>query len=103
MASVRENFPRNLDRLLRERDQTNTWLASKVGVSNATVTKWLQGKIAPELSRLDAIAETLGVTYVQLLEDGDKVAAPRKAPSAVEVLREIARSLDYEIVKRRNI
>jgi transcriptional regulator with XRE-family HTH domain len=101
MASVRENFPRNLDRLLRERDLTNTWLASKVGVSNATVTKWLQGKVAPELSRLDAIAEAFEVSYLVLLEDPERAAAPRKAPSAADVLREIARSLGYEIIKRR--
>lgn len=95
MASVRENFPRNLRRYLRVRKMTNKALAAKIGVSNVTVTKWLKGRMSPELGRLDEIATALGVTYLDLLRDEHEKAAPRYD----DLIQEFASRAGYKITR----
>ncbi len=64
--TLRENFARNLARLLHERRITNKALADSLGITGAAVTSWLHGRTSPELSRLEAIAFKLRVEPLAL-------------------------------------
>ena len=46
---------------------TQEYVAEKVGVSRAAVTRWEKGEIEPNLEHLAALAETLGVSTDHLL------------------------------------
>ena len=62
----------NLNRLkvvLVEQDKTGKWLAEQLGKSPATVSKWCQNAIQPDLKTLDKISRILDVNIKDLLVD----------------------------------
>ncbi len=66
-AAVREgSFGVRLRRLRKERGFTLAQIAAAMGVSKPTVWAWEQGKAHPVESRLDTLAEVLGVGLGEL-------------------------------------
>lgn len=62
----------NLNRLkvvLVEQNKTGKWLAEQLGKSPATVSKWCQNAIQPDLNTLDKISRLLDVNIKDLLVD----------------------------------
>lgn len=62
----------NLNRLkvvLVEQNRTGKWLSEQLGKSTATVSKWCQNTIQPDLQTLDKISRLLGVNIKDLLVD----------------------------------
>lgn len=60
----------NLNRLkvvLVEQNKTGKWLAEQLGKSTATVSKWCQNAIQPDLQTLDKISRLLDVDIKDLL------------------------------------
>lgn len=62
-----EGLAAQLQRLRRQRGLTLAQVAAQLGVSKPTVWAWERGKAQPVESRLDALAEALGVTREELL------------------------------------
>lgn len=53
---------------LREKKKMTQWeLAEKLGVSDRAVSKWETGRGYPDISLLESLAETLGVSLIELL------------------------------------
>lgn len=62
----------NLNRLkavLVEQNRTGKWLSEQLGKSTATVSKWCQNTIQPDLQTLDKISRLLDVNIKDLLVD----------------------------------
>ena len=62
----------NLNRLkvvLVEQNRTGKWLAEQLGKSTATVSKWCQNTIQPDVKTRDKIAKLLKVRIKDLLID----------------------------------
>lgn len=59
-------------------------LAAIIGVTWQTVQQWENGKTAPSRKRLEKVAEALGVTIFDLLQDGLCLVSERRSahPSA---------------------
>lgn len=57
---------------LREKHMTQQALAQRVGRKQCTVFRWLSGQSVPRLSTVTVVADVLGVTVNDLLEDGRK-------------------------------
>lgn len=55
-------------RLRQERSMTQSQLAALVGVSDKAVSKWENGRGAPDVALLPALSETLGVELLALLQ-----------------------------------
>lgn len=55
----------------REKNLTQEMLASKLSVSNKTVSKWERGKCMPDYSVIEKLCELLGVALSQLLAAKD--------------------------------
>ena len=53
--------------MLAEKKKTNKWLAGRLGVNPATVSKWCTNASQPSLESLVKIAELLEVNYTDLL------------------------------------
>ena len=53
--------------VLIEKEKTNIWLAEKVSVSKAAVSKWCTNDNQPTVETLFKIAEALGVEVCELL------------------------------------
>lgn len=100
MASVKENFARNLARLLKLKKISNKELAAAVGVSGSAVTSWIKERSSPELSRLEVIGRTLGVSPLDLLRD-DEVERPMVSGRDLDaIITEIASSRGFKLVPK---
>ena len=53
--------------VLAEKGKTNRWLATQLGVSETTVSRWVKNKQQPPLKNLRKIASTLEVDVKALL------------------------------------
>lgn len=97
---VREYFAANLKRLLRERGFKQNTFAAEAGVSDATVSLWLNAHRFPEDKQLDRICEVLKVDIEELFRD--PTASPKDKDPVVKFLRLNANALGYELVKKKN-
>lgn len=60
----------NLNRIkviLVEKQKTGKWLATQLGKSTCTVSKWCSNSIQPDLATLNKIAELLNVDVRDLI------------------------------------
>ena len=53
--------------VLAEKKITSRWLASKLGVTPSTVSKWCTNSSQPSLETLIRISEVLEVDYTELI------------------------------------
>lgn len=58
-------------RLREEHKLTQAELAERIGVSDKAVSKWENGKGFPDITLLEPIAESLGVSVIELLSGND--------------------------------
>ena len=54
--------------LREKRKLTQAELGEKIGVSSKTVSKWETGKGLPDISLLKPLAETLGISLIELVK-----------------------------------
>ena len=53
--------------VLAEKDLSNIWLSKKLGVSQATVSKWMTNSSQPNLETLIKISKVLNVDVSELI------------------------------------
>ena len=87
-AAAGERFGARLQRLRRARGLTLAQVAATLGVSKPTVWAWEQDRARPLAERIDALAETLGVTHEMLQPGPDEAGGAADRLAAVR--REIA-------------
>lgn len=63
-------FGKNLSRYIDIRGITQLELAEKIGVATSSVSYWCNGEKMPRMDKIEMIADYLGVTKSDLLEDG---------------------------------
>ncbi len=66
------NISENLQRLMKARGITQLKLASEAEISQPFVHKMVHGKILPNAAALRNVAEVLGVSTDDLLDDPEK-------------------------------
>ena len=59
-------FHENLTRRRKALGLSQEELAAQIGVSRQAVSKWERGLCAPDISLLESLAETLGVSILEL-------------------------------------
>lgn len=64
-----EIFGKNLDNCLRRKNIERKTLADKLGTSQATIARYISGKIEPPLGKLFEIAKFLKVSVTELIGD----------------------------------
>ncbi len=67
-----------IKRLREERGMTQAELAARLGVSDKAVSKWETAKGLPDITLIESLAETLGVSVVELMS-GDMVINRNRA------------------------
>lgn len=58
-----------LKNLLVEKDKTNVWLASQLGVNSTTVSKWCTNSSQPDILMLLRIAQLLEIKVRSFYDD----------------------------------
>lgn len=66
--SIRRIFATNLKRLFAEKELQRNALADYVGVSDNTVSSWVNGHKIPRMDKIDKICRFFGVNRSDLLE-----------------------------------
>lgn len=106
-VGLRENFAANLKRLLRERNMTQRSFAGLIGSNEAVVSRWLKLKNYPDPDLLERVAAALGVEYTELVKNPGqavkdvKVKVELSPPDLDALIKELARSRGFEIVKKK--
>lgn len=62
----------HLKELMGVKDISSVSLAEKLGVSKATISYWINGKVFPDPDKLQAIADALDVEVWELFKDPTK-------------------------------
>lgn len=70
--SILKKFGTNFRCLVSEKDITQTELARLLDTSQASVSKWFNGKCFPDTNNLINIADLFGVTVSELIGEVDK-------------------------------
>ena len=66
-----DELARRIGTLRRQRGLTQSALSEMLGVTVQAVSKWETGRALPELSRIDELADILGVEVTYLLRGDD--------------------------------
>lgn len=57
--------------VLAEKNRTNKWLASEIGCSQTTISKWCTNSAQPPLETLILIAKCLNVNIADLINENN--------------------------------
>ena len=68
---VKEVHPNRIRVVLADKQITSHWLATQLGVTDMTVSRWCTNKNQPSISQLVEIAKLLNVDIKELIEDYD--------------------------------
>ena len=75
---MNETFIKRVEGKLREKQITQKKLAEILGVSEVTVSRWLNGERNPTMETVEKIASVLETTPAYLLSDGELQPAPKQ-------------------------
>lgn len=103
MTDINDIFVRQLKYYLNLRNKSQTDLAKYIGVTNGTITNYVNGTNMPRMDRIDKICEFLLIKRSDLLEDHDNDTRPRgvkigvlgRVPAGVPI-EAIEEFIDYE-------
>lgn len=82
-----------INRLLKERNWSQTELAQRLGLTQQTIQKWVKGKTSPAMENVDKLSEVTGYPpYWFMLppDEGDQVATPdtlKLGPMQLDLLK----------------
>lgn len=71
-AEARDIFVKNLARIMRQKDKTQSFIASSLNIAPTTVSDWANGKKYPRVDAMQRLADLLGVTMAELTIDQEK-------------------------------
>lgn len=85
----RQIFCENLNRIIKERELTQSDIANAIGVSPQTFNTWVQGKAIPRMGKLQALADYFRIQKSELIEK----YRPAPTPSEDEKIHALLQDL----------
>ena len=73
----------------KENGLTQKQLADKIGVSNATISKWETAKGFPDISLIEPLAEALGISVSEIIA-GERLESSKKTDDLISDLVDIS-------------
>lgn len=97
MTNINDIFVRQLKYYLNLRNKSQTDLAKYIGVSNGTITNYVNGTNMPRMDKIDKICDFLLIKRSDLLEDHTNDTRPRGVK--IKVLGRVAAGIPIEAVE----
>lgn len=97
MTNINDIFVRQLRYYLNLRNKSQTDLAKYIGVSNGTITNYVNGTNMPRMDKIDKICEFLLIKRSDLLEDHSNDTRPRGVK--IKVLGRVAAGVPIEAIE----
>lgn len=76
------SFRTKLEKLLYERNISQSALAKKIGVDKSLMNKWVKGKHTPSARFMTKIARELGMTEQEIFFDANYENLPKRCGSS---------------------
>lgn len=80
---MKESFPKRFRQVIEQQDITQTELSKKTGITQSSISDWLNGKYSPKQDKIDILSRALNVSPAYLMgwdeEPKDKVTIIGKA------------------------
>ena len=90
-----EEIGRFIAEMRRERGMTQRELAEELGLSDKTVSKWETGRGLPDVSVMESLCGTLGISLNELLS-GERLSVESYAEKAEENMKDLVRKSEEE-------
>ncbi|KGJ25350.1 helix-turn-helix domain-containing protein [Staphylococcus haemolyticus] len=105
--SARKIFSENLQRLMKNKNIDQKELAEAIGVTQPTISNWIQELKYPRIKRVQQLSDYFNVTKSELTEEKTtiqkhQVSALINSDVTEEELKEIENFIHYVISKRDN-
>lgn len=84
METIKEIVCRNCKRIL-DKTQNLSEIARLMQINPTTISRWKSGKHAPELDKLDKLAEIIGIDPMEFFSTEEK-----SKPDSLELIKQIA-------------
>lgn len=97
MTNINDIFVRQLKYYLNLRNKSQSDLAKYIGVSNGTITNYVNGTNMPRMDRIDKICEFLLINRSDLLEDHNNNTRPKGVK--IKVLGRVAAGIPIETIE----
>ena len=81
------SFQENLIRARKARGMTQEELAARLSISRQAVSKWETGESLPDLYKLAALADELGVSTDELDRKAEQISALRRRHTGADLRR----------------
>ena len=96
-------FSENLNRLLQDRDKTQSEVAKEIDVSPQTFNTWTQGIAIPRMGKIQKLADYFHVeksafdnSELRILFDAAKDSTPEQLKLAAEMLRQFKKTTEED-------
>lgn len=86
----------NIKKYRKQKGLTQKDLASKVGVTASTITKYEKGDLEPNLDIIKKIAKALDISYIEIIDDEYQDADEREI---IDTLRKIVGADMYDSIQ----
>lgn len=109
MANLRENLQKNLADIINKSEMSKKEIAEKLGVSAASVTKWVKGDNSPDIEVIAKICDLFNISINSLLKmpkaephfnltvhEKEVIVAYRKQPSMQEAVDKLLGIYDID-------
>ena len=91
---------RLIEQMRREKNMTQAELADAVGVSKQTISNWERGKRFPDVSLIESLSETLGVSAAELMK-GERIPESNvKEPEVTQLVFDALKVQKRELDRR---
>ncbi|QRN90759.1 helix-turn-helix transcriptional regulator [Mammaliicoccus sciuri] len=106
--SARKILSENLQSLMNRKNVTQKELSEELGVSQSTISNWIQETKYPRIDKIEMLAQYFNVPKSTLIEDKDNYATPKTTAFHLdgkdltkEELEDVQKYIDF-IREKRN-
>lgn len=89
--TAREVFPKNLQKIMSEKDLKQKDIAQVLGVTPSAINDWVRGKKYPRVDKIETLAKYFGIDKSALTEEQPRTLTPAEVGTE---LRSILKSKD---------
>ena len=90
--------------LRKERGWTQLELAEKLNVTDKAISKWERGVGFPDIKMIEPLAETFGVSVLEIMRSEKMDVQPIHMDNAAEAINNVINIVDYQRkIEKRNI
>lgn len=99
--ALRDNLAKNLERILRAKKVTQKELAAAIGLTQGSISGWINQHDWPEPENLDKVMKELAISPEELFRDPpEKLALPNPEDELFQLFKIAVKKAGFKVVKK---